>query len=80
MSKNYYLVNISVVETKYEADESTTFSELRLVRADSAKAAQLAAERYWEKLTDEYVVYYRASATVRETIEQEPLTQLADGA
>ena len=65
---NIYLVNGHVNRTEY-GGEDQSFDEIRLVKANNPREAELKYEAYWEAQTDLYSVYYHARGNVLETIE-----------
>ena len=55
-----FLIEASVKETRYMAENSQRFEDIRIVEADTEGDAQELYEKYWSLRTEEYSVYYYA--------------------
>lgn len=55
-----FLVEASVEETWYMAENSKRFEDIRIVEADTEGDAQELYEKYWSLRSEEYCVHYYA--------------------
>ena len=63
----YFLVKLTLRKTPYMGVTSS-YEDIRLVKADSPHEAERKCQEYWEAKSSEYSTYYEAYSEALETI------------